>query len=1061
MRSVSQGLINSVNAGGRAFVKAYVEYADGTNEWLTDNDFMQGSLSIQSGTSSSGSFDIGGAVIGSFAFNLNNWDLKFENRTFAGAIIVPYVGYEIKDFTLELVTELEEIFTTETGDNLVVELASQEGIEWVRLGTYYFVDHKSVGNVIRCDTYDAMKLFDENMLSDNNLNYPLAAWQVAQAIATHNGIPLATTRFPGSTILLETAPDNDMTERQALAYIGQMCGCYARINSDGRLAFEWYGDPEATISTRFDHDIDTEDINITGVRVTYGDDNDTYLHGQEGYVLSISGNPWVTENNYAEVAANVAQNVVGMTFRPGSMNVLSTPQYESGDVVRAYDDKGVQIVFLITNLTFTFSLRESLSCDAETRDKRDLRSSVSSVYAERVKEYARGELTAYDMQYMELSRLMSMSMGMFETREYDDTGGFVLYMHNKPNLSESDTVWKKTADAFAVSTNYNTPNPTWNAGITSDGKALVNILSAIGITADWVQTGLLTDARGYNQWNLDTGELRLNAGTKVGTGNDTLNTMLTTINVTAEGLSTEVSDRQTAVSDEAQARINGDNTEKDRAEGVERGLSSRIDQSAHTISLSVSGTAGKSGTAYAGITITLKDKNGNPISTPTEGKVYISGETVFQSQLSTSNPTTTIINGDNITTGTIKDANSNTVFNLSTGTLTMKKGSITLGDASDPKFMVTNAGALTAKSGNIAGWAIGADRLAKALNPTASTVGYRVDILAPTTPTANTQAFLVRQADATSGTASWSKTLFVVKYDGSITADGGGRIGAWTLGKGTTGALSNGMTSLSDTTNNGVWIGSDGIALGKGNFKVTNAGAITAVGGGKIGAWTLGTGDGTGNTGALYFNRNALSINKSGVYIGADGIAVGGTTSGVNAYFEAKSNSNAVYINQLFFRDASGTPTSWGFNRDSNGRIATGCAIKTNHENTGENNSLGGITYANIPQYNGESDRRIKKNIQALSPDKALENILAFKPVTFEYKQRADYTETFDELWAPTGTHHGLIAQDSVREDWDLVYDSVGHIKDMKAIRYTEIIADLISVCQTLLKRVDALEAKQ
>ena len=53
-------------------------------------------------------------------------------------------------------------------------------------------------------------------------------------------------------------------------------------------------------------------------------------------------------------------------------------------------------------------------------------------------------------------------------------------------------------------------------------------------------------------------------------------------------------------------------------------------------------------------------------------------------------------------------------------------------------------------------------------------------------------------------------------------------IGGFTI---TSNALYNGMTSRDDTTNNGVWLGTNGIALGKGNFKVTNAGALTAISG--------------------------------------------------------------------------------------------------------------------------------------------------------------------------------------------------------------------------------------
>ena len=69
------------------------------------------------------------------------------------------------------------------------------------------------------------------------------------------------------------------------------------------------------------------------------------------------------------------------------------------------------------------------------------------------------------------------------------------------------------------------------------------------------------------------------------------------------------------------------------------------------------------------------------------------------------------ISANQITTGILqsKDANHNVQFNLDTGTLTMKSGSINLGD----KFTVNNNGELNATSGSIGGWTIGTDSLYK------------------------------------------------------------------------------------------------------------------------------------------------------------------------------------------------------------------------------------------------------------------------------------------------------------------------------------------------------------
>ena len=64
---------------------------------------------------------------------------------------------------------------------------------------------------------------------------------------------------------------------------------------------------------------------------------------------------------------------------------------------------------------------------------------------------------------------------------------------------------------------------------------------------------------------------------------------------------------------------------------------------------------------------------------------------------------------------------------------------------------------------------------------------------------------------------------FKVSSEGALTSTSGS-IGGWSI---TTNALYNGMTSLSDTTHDGVWIGQDGIALGKGSFKATKSGELT------------------------------------------------------------------------------------------------------------------------------------------------------------------------------------------------------------------------------------------
>ncbi len=100
------------------------------------------------------------------------------------------------------------------------------------------------------------------------------------------------------------------------------------------------------------------------------------------------------------------------------------------------------------------------------------------------------------------------------------------------------------------------------------------------------------------------------------------------------------------------------------------------------------------------------------------------------------------------------------------------------------------------------------------------------------------------------------------------------------------------------------------------------------------------------------------------------------------------------------------------------------------------------------------SDQEIKKNIQPLDTHKSSDFIYALNPVEYKYKDG-----TSDRL------HHGFIAQelhDSMQEDWGVYCDAnidTGE-KGGKAIRYEELIADLVATVQSQNERIKELEKK-
>ena len=126
---------------------------------------------------------------------------------------------------------------------------------------------------------------------------------------------------------------------------------------------------------------------------------------------------------------------------------------------------------------------------------------------------------------------------------------------------------------------------------------------------------------------------------------------------------------------------------------------------------------------------------------------------------------------------------------------------------------------------------------------------------------------------ATTNLSITSGKALQIATDGTLTIGKTGQlftIGGSTVNNVTNSYIYNGMTSLSDTTNNGIYLGTDGIALGKGTFKVTNAGVLTATSAtisgsitatsGEIAGWTIGTISLTGNKVGLAKTTNDTDI---------------------------------------------------------------------------------------------------------------------------------------------------------------------------------------------------------
>ena len=235
----------------------------------------------------------------------------------------------------------------------------------------------------------------------------------------------------------------------------------------------------------------------------------------------------------------------------------------------------------------------------------------------------------------------------------------------------------------------------------------------------------------------------------------------------------------------------------------------------------------------------------------------------------------------------------------------------------------------------------------------------------------------------------------------------------------------------------------------KANGDCEMTGKVTASSG-QIGDCTIGDG--------LQYGKTSIDDVRAGMYLGPDGFAVG--KRGQYTGFKVDANGTPL-SNYLAFMNDSGGRSRYGLWCDAQGRIASGGAFNINVESSLDHPNMENYIHGPsiIDGYQRlNSDRRQKKNIRYMTSEECTEFILSLKPAEFEFideMQEQDY-------WK--GVRHGFIAQD-VRESLgdeaekrslvtQTLYDG------MYELKYDELTADIVGICQEQQRRIEALEAR-
>lgn len=463
MQNTSSKYKDLVKQSGRTFkAKVICTFPDNTQKIFTDSDIMQNGLKINDATSNEGSFDVGCAIIKELVLELDNSNKQLADIDFSNAKF---------DVRIGLVIEQKYDGTTKT--------------EWIKKGIYYTEEITENENFVSIVAYDAMAKFDKPY--NSSLKFPQMLLSIFSDACTACGVPYASLNFPNGTFYIQSKDfiDESATYRDIISYVAQLACCFVRVDVDGIVHMRWYEDTNREITERQKI---SGSIKVTCALITADEDSKTYIIGHSGYAVNIEDNP-LAQGSVNSLATAFSDNILEKTITPFEGEVFSDPSIEAGDIVTIYDYSGNDYKTYITSVTFNIDNKMQIACDAETfNEKNRAGGSQSATIIAMAKKQTEMQISEYDIRVQQMNQLATNAMGYYETIETQDDGSIICYMHDKENLSDSKTIWKKTVDGIFISSDG---GKTYIAGVDKNGNAVLKILATEGIVADWINAGTL------------------------------------------------------------------------------------------------------------------------------------------------------------------------------------------------------------------------------------------------------------------------------------------------------------------------------------------------------------------------------------------------------------------------------------------------------------------------------------------------------------------------------------------------------------------------------------------
>lgn len=523
MKNVSNEFKNIIKSGGPFYAYASITLKNGEKLYLdSDNDFfISGNGYAEDGGDG---FPLGSALSKSVTLVIDNIDERFSKYDFYYAQISLFTEADIESRSYDAWRDVKGEEILDVNGNMIMLTKSR--IERLNEGTFTVLEPTAVGDTIELVGYDSMYKADADFTS--KLSYPTTAGQLLREACSTCNIMLGSPKFNNDDFVIEQAPEK-VTCREVIGYIAMLSIGNAVIQN-GTLVIKSYDFSAISKITnrddlvedagysilmdyQSDPDISTDPVVITGIATTKKVENEStiLIRGTDDYALEIT-NPLI--EGHEDDAINLIGDVlIGVKLRGFSGEFFPDPTIEFMDLACVVDRKDKVYPTFITSHEFSYLGSSSFSCGIKDpeRQKSTYYSEAKKVYEKANKEIKQNK-TDFEAAVENLNKTLENASGMYSTESPQPDGSMITYIHDKPTVEESKNVIKVTSEAIGIS---NDGGKTYPYGLFLTGDLITRILYAIGINADYINSGSLTvkDKDGNITFYADTetGRVTINA----------------------------------------------------------------------------------------------------------------------------------------------------------------------------------------------------------------------------------------------------------------------------------------------------------------------------------------------------------------------------------------------------------------------------------------------------------------------------------------------------------------------------------------------------------------------